>query len=142
MFLVTGTLATAQIAPIDKNGVAIRGYDVVAYFLGEVAQGFEGFSEKYNGNTYYFSTKKNEFFKKSPKQYLPQYEGYCAWAVATKKAKFPINPETFHVVDGKLYLFYNAPFKGELFDTSIPWRTEATKLINESKKNWPTVKKS
>lgn len=133
----------AQIEPIDKNGLAIGGYDVVAYFSGTATKGFKSFSTKHNSATYYFASKDNrEAFKKSPKQYLPQYDGYCAWAVGAKEAKFPINPETFDIVDGKLYLFYNAPFQGEVFDTSKPWNAETTKLLAAGKKNWPKVKKS
>lgn len=137
------SFAQAQVEPVDSKGLAIGGYDVVAYFSGTAAKGFEAFSTKHNGATYYFaSTTNRDAFKKSPKQYLPQYDGYCAWAVATQEAKFPINPETYDIVDGKLYLFYNAPFKGEVFDTSKPWNAETSKLITASKKNWPKVNKS
>ncbi len=143
MALSIVSITQAQIEPIDKNGLAIGGYDVVAYFSGAATKGFENFSTKHKGITYYFASRENrETFKNSPSQYLPQYDGYCAWGVGAKEAKFPINPETFDIVDGKLYLFFNAPFQGEIFDTSKLWNVETTKLLVAGKKNWPKVKKT
>lgn len=127
----------AQIAPIDDNGLAIGGYDVVAYFSGTAKKGFEAYSTKHNKTTYQFSSKENlEAFKKNPKQYLPQFDGYCAWGVGAKDSKFPINPETFDIVDGKLYLFFNGPFNGEMFNTLTPWNTETSKLMKKAHLNW------
>lgn len=53
--------------------------------------------------------------------YLPQYDGYCAFAVAKMNKKVAVNPETFRVDDGKLYLFYNDFWKGKPFNTIVPW---------------------
>lgn len=141
LLLLTTLTTQAQIAPINENGLAIGGYDVVAYFSGVATKGLESHSEKYNGNTYLFSSEKNrELFKKSPIQFLPQFDGYCAWGVAEKETKFPINPETFDIIDGKLYLFFNGPFDGDPFNTLIPWNAETTKLMESAHKNWNKVK--
>ncbi|KAA3623614.1 MAG: YHS domain protein [Flavobacterium sp.] len=113
----------AQIAPVDDNGIAIGGYDVVAYFSGNAKKGVKDYSVKHNGATYYFANIANRnTFKKSPKKYLPQFNGYCAWGVAEKETNFPINPETFDVVEGKLYLFFNGPINGKPFNTLNPWK--------------------
>lgn len=131
----------AQIDPVNEQGLAIGGYDVVAYFDGEAQSGFAAFSQQHEGVNYQFSTKANmEKFAASPSQYLPQFDGYCAWGVAAKQSKFPINPETFDIVDGKLYLFFNGPFDGEPFNTLQPWNAETTKLADEGQKQWPTMK--
>ncbi len=131
----------AQTAPVDANGLAIGGYDVVAYFSGEAERGFASYSAKHNGNTYHFSSKANlETFKSSSTQYLPQFDGYCAWGVGAKKTKFPVNPETFDIVDGKLYLFFNGPFNGEPFNTLKPWNAATSKLLSTAHKNWKSVK--
>lgn len=131
----------AQINPVNEQGLAIGGYDLVAYFDGEAKPGFAAFSTEFEGATYQFSTKVNlEKFTDSPSQYLPQFEGYCAWGIATQQSKLPINPETFDIVDGKLYLFFNGPFKGEAFNTLVPWHAETTKLVSEGQKHWQTVK--
>ncbi len=137
LFLAIFSTLQAQVAPIDDNGLAIGGYDVVAYFSGTAAQGSEAYKTEHNKVTYHFASKENlEAFKANPTQYLPQFDGYCAWGVAAKDSKFPINPETFDIVDGKLYLFFNGPFDGENFNTLTPWNAETTKLIKEGHANW------
>ncbi|WP_190810212.1 YHS domain-containing (seleno)protein [Flagellimonas sp. S3867] len=137
---IVGHTAQAQIAPVDANGVAVGGYDVVSYFSGEAKRGFENFSAKHDGVTYYFYTKDNRAtFQKSPEKYLPQFGGYCAWGVGAKTAKFPTDPETYDIVDGKLYLFFNAPFNGEQFNTVLDWNSRTTELKKAAHKNWPKV---
>ncbi len=134
------TTVTAQTAPIDDNGLAIGGYDVVAYFSGEAQKGSDKYAVKHNDATYLFSSKENlEAFKKNPTQYLPQFDGYCAWGVGAKNTKFPINPETFDIVDGKLYLFFNGPFNGEPFNTLLPWNTDTTNLVTKAHANWKNL---
>lgn len=139
--LFSASLVQAQTAPIDDNGVAIGGYDVVSYFSEGAVKGVESYAVKHNDATYFFSTKANmEAFQESPAQYLPQYDGYCAWGVAAQESKFPINPETFDIIDGKLYLFFNGPFKGDTFNSLNPWNAETTKLIEAADENWGKVK--
>lgn len=133
----------AQISPVDNNGLAIGGYDVVSYFSGAAKQGSKSYAVKHNGATYYFTNKANQnAFKKSPNSYLPEFDGYCAWGVGAKEAKFPINPETYTVIDGKLYLFFNGPFNGEPFNTYEDWGQRTTELKKAAHANWPTVKNS
>lgn len=137
------SLTMAQIAPVDDNGLAIGGYDVVAYFSGSAKKGMKAYSAKHNGATHYFANMANrKAFKKSPKKYLPQFGGYCAWGVAEKETKFPINPETFDIVEGKLYLFFNGPFNGQPFNTLEPWKAETSRLMKAAHKNWDKVNKS
>ncbi|WP_127136810.1 YHS domain-containing (seleno)protein [Flagellimonas oceanensis] len=133
----------AQISPVDDNGLAIGGYDVVSYFSGAAKQGSKSYAVKHNGATYYFASKANQnAFKKSPNSYLPEFDGYCAWGVGAKAVKFPINPETYTVIDGKLYLFFNGPFNGEPFNTYEDWGKRTTELKKAAHANWPTVKNS
>ena len=141
-FAITA-LVQAQIAPVDENGLAIGGYDVVSYFSGTAQQGSATHTTQYNGVTYHFASSENlAAFKKTPTQFLPQFEGYCAWGVGAKGAKFPINPETFDIIDGKLYLFFNGPFDGKDFNTILPWNAETTKLRKAAHTKWKDVKKS
>jgi YHS domain-containing protein len=136
--------ASAQTEPVDKNGLAIGGYDVVTYFTANKAtKGNAKFTAKNNGATYNFASAKNlKAFKSNPKKYLPQCDGYCAWGVAEKTTKFPINPETFKVVNGKLYLFFNGDFKGSPFNTLPEWNKDEKRLLGALKPNWEKVKKS
>lgn len=135
--------AQAQTDPIDKNGLAIGGYDVVAYFSGTAKKGSKTYMAKHNGATYHFATKANrDAFTKSPSKYLPQFGGYCAWGIGAKDAKFPTNPESFDIVDGKLYLFFNGPFNGENFNTYLEWNKNTTELKKAAHAKWPKVKDS
>lgn len=143
MALVWGIVAQAQVDPVGKDGVAIGGYDVVSYFSGAAKQGNKTYAAKHDGATYYFVSKANRAkFAQSPSMYLPQFDGYCAWGVGEKQAKFPINPETFDVIDGKLYLFFNGDFNGEPFNTLPDWSARTSELKKAAHANWPKVKNS
>ncbi len=93
----------------QKKGFVVEGYDVVSYFNGIPLKGDKRFVSVYDGTKFSFSSKENlEKFNTSPEQFIPQYGGYCAYAVAIKGKKVNVDPETFEIRDGKLYLFYNA----------------------------------
>ena len=62
----------------------------------------------YNGTTYRFISQQNrEEFAKNPARYEPQYGGWCAYAMGKQGEKVEVDPETFKILDGKLFLFYN-----------------------------------
>lgn len=89
LIITITTSLSAQIAPVDDNGLAIGGYDVVAYFSGAAQKGTATYKTTYNKATYHFASQDHlEAFQKSPKQYLPQYDGYCAWGVGEKTQNF------------------------------------------------------
>ena len=141
--IAISTSIQAQIAPVDDNGLAIGGYDVVAYFSGAAQVGSATHSADYDGVTYHFTSWENlAAFEKAPTNYLPQFGGYCAWGVGEKEAKFPINPETFDIIDGKLYLFFNGPFDGKTFNTLLLWNAETTELRDAAHTNWAKVSQS
>jgi YHS domain-containing protein len=98
----------AQEYNLEKGFVA-EGYDVVAYFNNKAEKGAIKYITTYDRVKFKFSTKENlETFKKAPKKYIPAYGGYCAYALSSTGKKVSINPETFEIRDGKLYLFYNS----------------------------------
>jgi len=98
-----------QIDYNTKKGFAVNGYDVVAYFNNEAIKGSKKFTTNYDGVHYQFSSQAHlDTFKLAPEKFIPQYGGYCAYAIAEKSKKVGINPKTFEIKDGKLYLFYNA----------------------------------
>jgi YHS domain-containing protein len=136
--------AVAQTQPVDKNKLANGGYDVVSYFtVNKAVKGDKKFAAAHNGATYYFASAKDQkLFKADPTKYLPQCDGYCAWGVAEKNVKFPVNPETFKVVDGKLYLFFNGDFKGAPFNTLPEWNKQEAKYLKTIDATWSMVKKS
>src|SRR5215475_4850266 len=83
-----------------ENGVAVSGYDVVAYFKqNKAVKGKKDLAVYDRGVTYYFSsTEDKEEFKKNPAKYEPQYGGWCAYAMGKKGAKVEIDPETFKII--------------------------------------------
>ena len=92
-----------------EKGVAIQGYDPVAYFTqNKAVNGKKEFAVAAEGIIYYLSTLENkELFKKDYKKYEPQYGGWCAYAMGATGEKVEIDPETFKIIGGKLYLFYH-----------------------------------
>lgn len=138
LFLLLAGLAEAQIAPVDKNKIANGGYDVVAYFTdGKAEKGNKEHVAMYNGAKYMFASEEHkQLFKSKPENYLPQCDGYCAYAVASQGTKVPINPETFKVIDGKLYLFFNGPYHGKPANALPLWNKDEANLLKELPGNW------
>lgn len=93
---------------VDKDGVAVHGYDPVAYFLGRKAvKGEPQFQSSYAGATYYFqSAADKEAFDREPGKYTPRYGGYCAMAMTMGRLE-DVDPNYFLVHDGKLLLQRN-----------------------------------
>ncbi|MES2852892.1 MAG: YHS domain-containing (seleno)protein [Bacteroidota bacterium] len=118
---------------LEKN-VAIQGYDPVAYFKqGKAVKGRKEITASYEGVVYYFSMPVNkEYFLKNPSKFEPQYGGWCAYAMGDSNEKVSINPETFKISNGKLYLFYNAFFN----NTLKSWNKEETGLMMKADANW------
>ena len=117
-----------------EKGVAIQGYDPVAYFKqNKAVEGNKEMAISYQGTVYYFSSNENkEAFKKEPSKYEPEYGGWCAYAMGAKGEKVEINPETFKIVNGKLYLFYNK----YLNNTLKTWNKDETSLHAKADANW------
>lgn len=139
--LLAAQIGLAQIAPVNAENLAIGGYDVVSYFSDKAVKGNTAITTEYEGVVYRFSSKENQAaFNRNPKAFIPQYGGYCAWGVAEKSSKFPIDPETFKVVDGKLYLFFNGPFNGDNFNSLDHWNANEAELLSKSEKNWLKMK--
>jgi len=120
-----------------KKGCIAEGYDVVAYFNNTAKKGDKKFTSEFKGVQFKFSTKENlETFKKSPKKYVPQYGGFCAYAIGTRGEKVSINPKTFEIRDGKLFLFYNSWGT----NTLELWNKEgAEKLQKQADENWKNI---
>jgi YHS domain-containing protein len=122
-----------------KNKVAILGYDPVGYFTqGKAIKGKKDISVFYQGVIYKFSSSENkEMFLKNPSKFEPQYGGWCAYAMGSAGEKVEINPETFKILDGKLYLFYNAYFN----NTLKSWNPDETNLKVKADNNWKKIYK-
>ena len=119
---------------LSKNKVAIAGYDPVAYFTENKAiEGKKEWSVVNEGIVYYFSSEKNAaLFKQSPEKYEPQYGGWCAYAMGATGEKVNIDPETFKILNGKLYLFYNKFFN----NTLKTWNKDEVSLKQKADASW------
>ena len=130
----TAVIAQSKNVLIDKNGLAIQGYDPVAYFTANKA--IAGKKEIFfttGGVTYRFaSTANRDMFKNDPGKFQPQYGGWCAYAMGATGEKVEIDPETFKLIDGRLYLFYNSLFN----NTRKTWDKDEINLKASADKNW------
>jgi len=73
-----------------------------------------------------------EEFKKNPSRYEPQYGGWCAYAMGKDGSKVEVDPETFKIIDGKLYLYYNKFFN----NTLKSWNKDEPNLKAKADVNW------
>lgn len=113
---------------------AVSGYDTVAYFTqGEPVEGNKSYQTRYMGADWFFASQKNlDTFLANPTAYAPQYGGYCAWAVAAENDFAPGDPEYWSIVDGKLYLNYDAEIQQR-------WQGNRAEFIVTGDKNWPVL---
>lgn len=113
---------------------AVSGYDTVAYFTeGKPVKGSAKYKFEYLDVEWYFSSEKHlNMFKENPEQYMPQYGGYCAWAVAVKKQRAPGDPEYWRIVDNKLYLNYDSSIQDK-------WLKDIPDFIKAADKHWPEM---
>jgi YHS domain-containing protein len=132
----------SQTEPVSKNNVAIGGYDLVSYFKNNKAtKGDKKYEVIQNGIKYYFSNQENKVsFSKEASKYLPECDGYCAYGVSEKNAKVSINPETFKIINGKLYLFYNDSFLGKRTNTLLLWNKDEDKQLSKIDLAWQKIK--
>ncbi|MCG8571036.1 MAG: YHS domain protein [Spirochaetes bacterium] len=92
----------------QEKGIVIAGYDTVAFFTQNRAiKGSSQHQVTWDNGVWYFSSEQNkELFLASPADYVPQYGGYCAWAMS--KGNFSkVDPVYWKIHENKLYLNYN-----------------------------------
>lgn len=119
-----------------NKGLAIEGYDPVSYFKNKPEKGSASYSDVYEGVTYRFANASNlAAFKKNPAGYEPQYGGWCAYAMGSKGEKVEVDPETYKIIDGKLYLFYNHLFN----NTLKTWNKSEASLKLQADANWQKI---
>ncbi len=129
------TFCTPSAMPIntDSEGVAIKGYDPVAYFTtGKPVKGDKEFEYKWKGAKWRFSSKEHlRLFMDAPEKYAPQYGGYWAYAVS-RGTTADIDPDSWSIVDGKLYLNLNKKIQKL-------WKNDVPGNIKKADENWPGV---
>lgn len=126
---------------VDYNtskGYIAGGYDVTEYFSEKAVKGKSEYTTTYDGVKFKFASKDNlDKFLENPECFVPEYGGYCAYAIGAKNDKVGINPKTFEIREKKLYLFYNS-FG---INTLSKWKEEgAQELKALADTHWETLK--
>ncbi len=134
IFGVSPALADNTVNTGYFGGVAIMGYDPVAYFTDSAAvKGSEQFSYDWLGTPWHFSSREHqELFKSEPVKYAPQFGGYCAGEVTFEGITINIDPEAWRIIDGKLYLGYDKGFIADL-------EAHPQKWLPKAEVNWPKL---
>lgn len=123
--------APSALINVDKTGLALEGYDPVAYFTdGKPVKGDPTLARNYQGATYYFaSTDHKNLFEKDPAHYVPRFGGFCGYAASINKVS-PVNPTIWQIVDDHLVL-QHTPKAFDLFNKDVPGN------YARAEKNWP-----
>jgi len=135
LLAVAALSAADKVAPInaDRTGVALGGYDAVAYFTSQQpVKGSEAYTHSWMGATWRFASAANrDRFAAAPANFAPQFGGYCAWAVSNNYTA-PVDPLAWKIVDGKLYLNYSRAVQRK-------WEQDLTQRIKAGETNWPSL---
>jgi YHS domain-containing protein len=124
---------------VEAGKPAIDGYDPVAYFPeggGAAKKGEKAHAYTYRGVLYHFASAANlETFKKNPRKYEPQHGGWCAYAMGKSGEKVEIDPKSFRVKEGRLFLFYKDFFT----DTREKWVKDEGQLLPKADASWKKI---
>ncbi len=133
--LLSAGLFAQSIKYSGKNGVAIKGYDPVAYFNQQNAvEGNDKYTTEWSGSKWKFVSQNNlDSFKTAPEKYVPQYGGFCAYG-ASENHLSPTDPKAWTIASGKLYLNYN-------LDVKQLWIKDTASRIKAADGYWPTLNK-
>jgi YHS domain-containing protein len=129
---LTAALA-AQRVNVDRGGLAVDGYDVVAYFVdGRPVPGAAAFEAVHDGVRYRFASAANrDRFRQEPQRFVPQYGGFCAYAVS-RGYTADVDPRAWKIVDGRLFLNYNRGAQQK-------WEEDVAGNIRKGDANWPSL---
>lgn len=128
------TSAVAAEPPVyATNGVAINGYDPVAYFTeGRPVPGVAAFTSDWDGAVLQFASAENKaMFDENPQKFAPKYGGYCAYAVS-KNYIATTDPAAWSIHEDRLYLNYSKTVRAL-------WATRKRHHIQSADGNWPSV---
>ncbi|MFT4834781.1 MAG: hypothetical protein ACI8WP_001544 [Flavobacteriaceae bacterium] len=140
IFLLVHMMGTTQqVINTSKKGLGVDGHDLVSYFENKPSLGVEKFSIVLDQVNYLFLDEKNlSLFKKSPDKYLPQYGGWCAYAMGLNGDLVEVDPMTYTITAGKLYLFYNK--RGN--NTLLPWKEDESMFLIKADNHWSSKSES
>ncbi len=131
---VTRIVTAAEIVNTTTAGIAVDGFDMLAYFeLGHPAKGRADHSVIYKGAQWLFATPGHRnAFAADPARYAPKYNGFCAVAVSEGAAAEVDFINGWTIVDGALFLNWSA-------DVKRIFLTELSERLPAAQRNWPDV---
>ena len=118
---------------LDKSGVALQGYDPVAFFTqNRPVKGNPQFESKYADARYFFSSAEDKaIFDANPAKYEPQFGGFCAYGVS-RGHTVPIKIEAFQIVNGRLLMQYDLDVKND-------FNKDPQGNLQKADQNWPRL---
>lgn len=124
---------TKTLLNLDKNGIAIKGYDPVAFFMqNQPVKGRPEFESSYKGARYLFASAEDKaLFDANPAKYEPQFGGFCAYG-ASQGHTAPIKIEAWQIVNGRLLMQYDLGVKKE-------FNKDQQGNLQKADKNWPGI---
>ena len=127
---------SSKMVATDSSGVAIKGYDTVAYFTeGQAIKGDPAFAFSWQDTQWYFSNVRHrEMFAANPEYYAPRFGGHCANGLSLGEV-VAANPEEWTIVDGKLYMKFDRSNREN-------WRQDKTAKIKKAEENWAEIHNS
>jgi len=132
-FLTAAVAIASEALNVDKNGLALQGYDPVAYFTdNHPVKGDPNLTASYKGATYQFASAEHQkAFEENPTKYEPQFGGFCGYAASINKLA-PIQVEYFQVLHGRLVLQHNEK-------AWKLWHQDVEGNLKKADANWPTL---
>jgi hypothetical protein len=129
-----GAATTERIVSDRHSGLAISGFDPVAYFTDATALPGKGeFEQAVAGVVWRFrSTGNRSAFTSDPDVYMPRFGGYDPIGVARGVAVAG-NPQLWLIRDERLYLFYSEITREEFVGA-------AERIVSTSEREWKVVK--
>lgn len=130
---ISGIAAAKELHNLNRDGVAIQGYDPVAFFTDNRAvQGSSQFQSQYDGAKYYFASAEHKSaFDKEPGKYEPQFGGYCAYG-ASQGHPAPVKIEAWQIVNGRLLMQYDLGIKDK-------FNKDQQGNLRKADQNWPGI---
>lgn len=128
-------MTAGQLVNVDPNGIALQGYDPVAYFTdGGPVKGTQELSASYDGATYYFASAEHKAqFEKEPGKYAPRFGGYCAFAVSRGDTA-SISVDAFQIIHGQLVLQHSK-------NVLERWQEDPEGNFQKATANWSAIVK-
>ncbi len=129
---------------VSDGGLALEGYDPVSYFDLQPIRGRAELTATHDGIRYRFANRDNRGrFLAAPERFLPRFGGWCAFGMGMTEAdmglpgeRYPVDPESYEIVGGELFLFYRSP----VIDARERWRRDREQKLRRAEETWQRLR--